>query len=130
MKSTSVYVYDCSVVSPMSLIFFGQELRVGEQQLSDGQVIETIDVDRFVKFNCAAKTSVVFKELRRYLDELLAYKVSNPGITDWDERKREGAVLRTIIDLLSLQPQGSEVENDDDNDASSSWSSQDHRRHR
>ena len=61
MKSTGVYLYDSSEVSPMSLIFFGRDFRIGTETLDDGAVLETIAVDDFVKFNCENRTSVVFK---------------------------------------------------------------------
>lgn len=111
MKSSSTFIYDCSEVSPMSLIFFGRELRVGRD--AD---LETIAVDGFVKFNCGAETSVVFKDLRRALDEVLDHKVMAPGATDWDPKRREGAILQCIIDLLSIRPEGAGVEEDDFDD--------------
>lgn len=119
MKSTSTYVYDCSQVSPMSLIFFGKELNVGHEVIDRDEErikIETISVDPFVKFNCRASTSLVFKDLRRELDKVLEYKVSNPGVTDWETTGREGAVLTAIIELLSCEPDGTGVEDDEDDD--------------
>ncbi len=112
MQSTSTFIHDCSEVSPMSLIFFGEHLRRGEETLRDGRVVETISVDSFVKFNCARDTSNIFKILRKALDELLEYKISNPGVTDWDTSKREGLVLDTVIKLLSCRPEGSYVEDE------------------
>ena len=57
------------------------------------------------------------QELRRALDELLEFKVSNPGVTDWDTSRREGAILDAITNLLSCQSVGSSVDNfDDDGD--------------
>ena len=114
MKSTGVYLYDSSEVSPMSLIFFGRDFKIGQEALDDGSVLETIAVDDFVKFNCENRTSVVFKELRRALDELLEFKVSNPGVTDWDTGRREGAILDAITNLLSCHSIGSSVDNFDD----------------
>ena len=114
MKSSSTFIYDCSEVSPMALIFFGKHLRVGEEVLSDQTMIETISIDNFVKFNCAEETSFLFKNLRRSLDELLEYKISNPGVTNWNDSKREGAILKTIINLLSTEPEGSKVEEEYD----------------
>jgi ATP-dependent RNA helicase DHX36 len=116
MKSTGTFIYDSSEVSPMSLIFFGRDFRIGEEILEDGTVLETIAVDDFVKFNCAAKTSVVFRELRRALDELLEFKASNPGVTDWNPEKREGAILDAIVNLLTCHAEGSSVEEDYDSD--------------
>ncbi len=112
MQSTSTFVHDCTEVSPMSLIFFGKRLQIGQDNLNSGQVIETISVDRFVKFNCARDTGIVFKVLRRALDELLEFKVSHPGVTNWESSKREGFILETIIELLSSRPEGSSVQDD------------------
>ena len=117
MKSTGVYLYDSSEVSPMSLIFFGRDFKIGQEVLGDGTVLETITVDDFVKFNCENRTSIVFKELRGALDELLEFKVSNPGVTNWDTTKREGAILDAIINLLSCHSVGSSVDHlEDDGD--------------
>ena len=59
----------------------------------------------------------LLQELRRALDELLEFKVSNPGVTDWDTSKREGAILDAITNLLSCHSVGSSVDNfDDDGD--------------
>ena len=116
MKSTSTYLYDTSEVSPMSLLFFGRDLRIGHETCGDGTVLETIAIDSFVKFNCASKTSKVFKELRNALDEVLSYKVCNPGVTDWRENMREGAILSTIVRLLTSHAEGSRIEDADDCD--------------
>jgi hypothetical protein len=56
MKSTSVYVYDCSMVSPLALIFFGKQVSWGHADFDSGSGGEVIQIDNFVKFNCASGT--------------------------------------------------------------------------
>ena len=99
MKSTGVYLYDSSEVSPMSLIFFGRDFKIGQEALDDGSVLETIAVDDFVKFNCENRTSVVFKELRRALDELLEFKVSVANIVNNSTRLHAHHFLLSSIHL-------------------------------
>jgi ATP-dependent RNA helicase DHX36 len=110
MKSSATYVHDCSEVSPLSLIFFGERLSAGEERTPDGVYLETIAVDDFVKFNCARHTSRIFKDLRKALDDLLECKVAHPGPTDWDTSAKEGATLATIVELLTAASEGSRVE--------------------
>ena len=69
MKSTAVNVYDCSMVSPLALIFFGKQVSWGHADLGTGNRSETgnglggevIQVDNFVKFNCTSGTGDLVK---------------------------------------------------------------------
>jgi ATP-dependent RNA helicase DHX36 len=116
MKSTAVNIFDCSEVSPMALLFFGEDLQVGHDVLPDGKIVETISVDSFVTFNCSRDTSKMFKILRRGLLELLEFKAENPGPTKWSQKELEGATLQTIIDLFSCEPKGTSHVIDEDSD--------------
>jgi ATP-dependent RNA helicase DHX36 len=116
LKSSSVYVHDCSEMSPISLIFFGREVRVGEEVTRDQRLVETIAVDSFVKLRCAGATGQVFNTLRTHLDQLLEHKISNPGATDWTAHRREGATLNSVVQLLSCSFDGARVEDDDAED--------------
>jgi len=116
MKSTSTYVHDCSEVSPMSLIFFGKGLFTDMRSNSNTNSMETIAVDPFVKFSCMRETSGVFKALRKALDELLQHKVAHPGPANWNIEQREGAILHTINELLSIEPESSQISYYDDDD--------------
>ena len=54
LRSSSVFVHDCSMVSPLALIFFGRQVSWGH---ADGGRGEVIQVDDFVKFHCAEGTA-------------------------------------------------------------------------
>jgi hypothetical protein len=38
--------------------------------------------------------------LRVELDKLLEYKITHPGVTQWNDRDKEGALLQAILDLI------------------------------
>ena len=71
-----------------------------------------MSIDKFVKLNCAPSTSRLAKRLRSRLDELLEYKISHPGIIDWNSG-REGALMRAIVELLSSEVKGVEFDQDE-----------------
>ena len=37
------------------------------------------------------------------LDKLLEYKITHPGVTDWNPRDKEGALMRAITDLITTE---------------------------
>lgn len=100
MKSSKVYLYDSSMVSPLSLVFFGKNLT--KNQPNNGQSI-TVTVDNFVKFRCDKKTFYLVSDLRTALNELLEYKICNPGGTNWRPESKEGALLNAIVRLLTSE---------------------------
>ncbi|TRY69262.1 hypothetical protein TCAL_13343 [Tigriopus californicus] len=114
MKGNSVLVHDCTEISPMSLIFFGESLKLKNEFLSDGTALESIQVDPFVTFNCSRETADLFKSLRAHWDKLLEMKIIKPDQTDWDTNRFEGAVIDSIIRLLSSSPIGDSVYDDDE----------------
>ena len=61
MKSSSVYVHDCSMVSPLALIFFGKQVSWGHADADIGG--EVIHVDNFVRFNCAEGTAELVRSV-------------------------------------------------------------------
>lgn len=53
------------------------------------------------------------QSLRTQLDELLEYKISHPGVTRWNKSSKEGALLHTIVDLISSEKISSSQDNYD-----------------
>ena len=102
MKSTKVNLYDSSMVSPLSLVFFGQNLIHGVENVN-GIDIDFIQIDELAKFNCDKNTYKVVKKLKEALNQFLAYKAANPGCTDWSQKTREGALLTAIVKLLTTE---------------------------
>ena len=73
MRSTRIYVRDCTLISPYPLLLFGGEIHVQH-------VEQVLSVDDRISYKAYAKTGVIFKELRRLLDELLATKLNNAAV--------------------------------------------------
>ena len=114
IESANVYLWDASIVSPLALLFFGETVRIGQEKLSTGQIVETVSADDYVKFNCERRTSHVVQKLRLELDKILEKKIVNPGPTQWDSN-REGKVLEAIVGLLDTEIVGGDSEEEDGN---------------
>ncbi|ELR47562.1 Putative ATP-dependent RNA helicase DHX36 [Bos mutus] len=99
MRTSSIYLYDCTEVSPYCLLFFGGDISI---QKDNDQ--ETIAVDEWIIFQSPARIAHLVKELRKELDILLQEKIESPHPVDWkDTKSRDCAVLSAIIDLIKTQ---------------------------
>ncbi|XP_043926451.1 ATP-dependent DNA/RNA helicase DHX36 [Protopterus annectens] len=99
MKTSSIFLYDCTEVSPYSLLFFGGVISIQKDQEQD-----TISVDEWIVFQSPEKTAHLVKELKKELDDLLKEKIENPQPVDWrDTQSRDCAVLSAIVDLITTQ---------------------------
>ncbi|XP_021572161.1 ATP-dependent RNA helicase DHX36 isoform X2 [Carlito syrichta] len=99
MRTSSIYLYDCTEVSPYCLLFFGGDISI---QKDNGQ--ETIAVDEWIVFQSPARIAHLVKELRKELDTLLQEKIESPRPVDWkDTKSRDCAVLSAILDLIKTQ---------------------------
>ena len=117
-KSSAVFLFDATVVSPFSLLFFGERIGIEKHSRGDG----LISADPFVQFKCSQSDAILVKvhishlasnlisclvyliltlccmqQLRGELDRLLEYKISHPGVTQWDPETKEGAILRSVF---------------------------------
>ncbi|GBG62910.1 hypothetical protein CBR_g34282 [Chara braunii] len=94
VQTSRVFIRDCSVVSPYQLLLFGGPITVQHQT---GQVT----VDGWLSLKAPAQIAVLFKELRRALDALLAQKISRPKQADTDssvDREVIGTIAKLLID--------------------------------
>ncbi|XP_053315426.1 ATP-dependent DNA/RNA helicase DHX36 [Spea bombifrons] len=99
MRTSSIYLYDCTEVSPYSLLFFGGEISIQKDKDQD-----TIAVDEWIVFQSPARIAHLVKDLKAELDILLQEKIEKPQPVDWNETKsRDCAVLSAIIDLITTQ---------------------------
>ncbi|XP_077396874.1 ATP-dependent DNA/RNA helicase DHX36 isoform X2 [Festucalex cinctus] len=99
MRTSSIFLYDCTEVSPFSLLFFGGDITI---QMDDDQ--ETIAVDQWIVFRSPARTAHLVKSLKRELDSLLEDKIRRPAPVDWqNQRSKDCAVITAIIDLITTQ---------------------------
>uniref|UniRef100_UPI003AAF43CF ATP-dependent DNA/RNA helicase DHX36 isoform X1 n=1 Tax=Centroberyx gerrardi TaxID=166262 RepID=UPI003AAF43CF len=105
MRTSSIFLYDCTEVSPFSLLFFGGDITI---QKDEDQ--ETIAVDQWIVFRSPARIAHLVKSLKRELDSLLEEKIRHPAPVDWHNRQsKDCAVITAIIDLITTQekPTGS-----------------------
>ncbi|KAF7243228.1 ATP-dependent DNA/RNA helicase DHX36 [Varanus komodoensis] len=99
MRTTSIYLYDCTEVSPYCLLFFGGDISIQKDKDQD-----TIAVDEWIVFQSPARIAQLVKDLKQELDDLLQEKIENPQPVDWNNTKsRDTAVLTAIIDLITTQ---------------------------
>ncbi|KAM6961464.1 ATP-dependent DNA/RNA helicase DHX36 [Aplochiton taeniatus] len=99
MKTSCIFLYDCTEVSPFSLLFFGGDISI---QNDEGQ--ETVAVDQWIVFSSPARIAHLVKSLKRELDSLLEEKIRSPAPVDWSDRQsKDCAVITAIIDLITTQ---------------------------
>ncbi|XP_034295065.1 ATP-dependent DNA/RNA helicase DHX36 [Pantherophis guttatus] len=99
MRTSSIYLYDCTEVSPFCLLFFGGDISIQKDKDQD-----TIAVDEWIVFQSPARIAQLVKDLKKELDDLLQEKIENPQPVDWNNTKsRDTAVLTAIIDLITTQ---------------------------
>ncbi|NWZ15495.1 DHX36 helicase, partial [Agelaius phoeniceus] len=99
MRTSSIYLYDCTEVSPYCLLFFGGDISIQKDKDQD-----TIAVDEWIVFQSPEKIANLVKKLRKELDDLLQEKIESPRPVDWNDIKsRDTAVLTAIIDLITTQ---------------------------
>jgi len=92
MQTSKIYVSECTMASPYSLLLFGGEVSVDHEK-------RHITVGGWIKFNpSGAKIAVLIRELRRYLDQLLVQKIHNPSL---DISAKNSPVLSAILRLLT-----------------------------
>uniref|UniRef100_A0A1A8QZ52 ATP-dependent DNA/RNA helicase DHX36 n=1 Tax=Nothobranchius rachovii TaxID=451742 RepID=A0A1A8QZ52_9TELE len=108
MRTSSIFLYDCTEVSPFSLLFFGGDISI---QKDEDQ--ETIAVDQWIVFRSPARIAHLVKSLKKELDSLLEEKISNPAPLDWNNRQsKDCAVITAIIDLITTQEQQQRLQPD------------------
>lgn len=101
MKSSSLFLYDSTMIAPFPLLFFGGDISVFEEE---GH--ETVAVDEFIKFKSPTRIANLVKELRVELDKLLKQKIAQPKMklsAGTGAGRKEIALLRAIIDLITSE---------------------------
>uniref|UniRef100_A0A452UC67 Putative ATP-dependent RNA helicase DHX57 n=1 Tax=Ursus maritimus TaxID=29073 RepID=A0A452UC67_URSMA len=100
IKTSRVFIRDCSMVSVYPLVLFG-----GGQvsvQLQRGEFIVSLD-DGWIRFAAAShQVAELVKELRCELDQLLQDKIKNPSI-DLCTCPRGSRIISMIVKLVTTQ---------------------------
>ncbi|KAJ8923410.1 hypothetical protein NQ315_001968, partial [Exocentrus adspersus] len=121
LKTTCDFIHDASTVHALPVIFFGDQFKC---MMQDGNHV--ISVGDALTFKVDESTAKVIAQLRDRLNWFLGYKISHPGVVDWDEDSNEIDVLRAIMELITNEEIGEvfpEMDNggDDDSDDSVFW---------
>ncbi|KAL6479481.1 hypothetical protein MHYP_G00129140 [Metynnis hypsauchen] len=99
MRTSSIFLYDCTEVSPFSLLFFGGDISIQKDKDQD-----TIAVDDWIVFQSPARIAHLVKNLKQELDVLLEEKIKRPCPVDWSDRSsKDCAVILAIVDLITTQ---------------------------
>ncbi|XP_034148721.1 LOW QUALITY PROTEIN: putative ATP-dependent RNA helicase DHX57 [Esox lucius] len=103
VKTSRVFIRDCSMVSVYPLVLFG-----GGQvsvELQRGEFVISLD-DGWIRFAAASQpgqpVAELVKELRWELDQLLEDKIRNPSI-DLCTCPRGSRIIHVIVKLISTQ---------------------------
>jgi len=95
VKTTTIFLHDCSEVSPLPLLFFGG--RASFVSSSHIRGISRVEVAPKINLLSDQPTLKVLESLRTQWNDYLSYRVSHPGPTDWSEGSQDSALLRAII---------------------------------
>ena len=94
MKTSQVFLRDCTVVSPAAILLFGGSLKVDH---TAGKVT----VDGWVQVRATGKTAALVRGLRQGLHALLQRKISNPQ--EEFARSNGSKVIEAIVKLLNWE---------------------------
>uniref|UniRef100_A0A672ZPM5 Putative ATP-dependent RNA helicase DHX57 n=1 Tax=Sphaeramia orbicularis TaxID=375764 RepID=A0A672ZPM5_9TELE len=100
VKTSRVFIRDCSMVSVYPLVLFGGgQVNV---ELHKGEFVISLD-DGWIRFAAAShQVAELVKELRWELDQLLEDKIKNP-VMDLCSCPRGSRIIRMIVHLISTQ---------------------------
>uniref|UniRef100_G3SQK4 Putative ATP-dependent RNA helicase DHX57 n=1 Tax=Loxodonta africana TaxID=9785 RepID=G3SQK4_LOXAF len=100
IKTSRVFIRDCSMVSVYPLVLFGGgQVNV---QLQRGEFVVSLD-DGWIRFAAAShQVAELVKELRGELDQLLQDKIKNPSI-DLCTCPRGSRIISMIVKLVTTQ---------------------------
>lgn len=90
VQTSSIFVRDCTPVSPMQLLLLGGLIDV---RGASG----TITIDKWMTFTASPVTAAMVREARSSLDAVLAAKISNPRES---LESLGGAIVPAILSLL------------------------------
>ncbi|CAG2231824.1 DHX36 [Mytilus edulis] len=88
MKTSKIWVYDMTGISPYALLFFGGKIST-EEQLWNDEMKDVVVIDSW--------------KLRKQLDKLLEEKITQTGVTNWDKRSKEGVLMHAKTDFITME---------------------------
>ena len=109
IKTTRIYIRDCTPVSPFALILFGGALGAERGAAAGGKggkgaasrdATQLLTVDGWIKFGVPAGAVKLIMEVRAELDAVLRRKVERPD-ADLSEAGRH--ILSAVVQLIATQ---------------------------
>lgn len=91
VKTSRVFIRDCSTISPSALLLFGGPLSVKH-------MLGKVSVGGWIEVSCAAQTGVFFKQIRTAVDLTLRDKVGRPQ--ENVDSKSSNDIVSLIVELL------------------------------
>lgn len=89
VKTSRVFIRDCTMVPPYAMLLFGGQLEVQHTR-------NKIVMDGWMYFDAPARVAVLIQELRRELDLLLGRKIEHPEI-DISSSPLIDAIARLLV---------------------------------
>jgi len=93
VMTTKVYVRDCTMISPHSILLFGGDISVDHSK-------QQIVVDDWAGFEMRPQTAVLVKTLRAELDRLLMEKIEKPEV---NLLGTGGRTIEAIVQLIGIE---------------------------
>ena len=93
VKTSKIYVRDCTTVSPIALLLFGGSLQVFHSK-------HVVTVDDWLQFKIGARPATLVKHLRAQMESLLLRKILSPH-DDITGSKEGQALIQGVSTLLA-----------------------------
>jgi len=91
VQTSRVYIRDSTVVSPYALLLFGGEIEVLYEH-------RELTVDKWMRFQAAPRTAVIFRQLRVAVEQLLERKIEQPAALSDASGTR---LVHTLVKLIA-----------------------------
>ena len=91
VKTSKVFMRDCTVVAPMALLLFGGSLDILHQS-------GYVQIDGWLKIKAAAPVAVLVKQLRQALESVLERRISSPAEAS---QAADLTILQQVATLLN-----------------------------
>ncbi|CAM9373143.1 unnamed protein product, partial [Choristocarpus tenellus] len=99
VKTKQVYMHDSTYATPFSLMLWGARIEHVRPYGHTKKAVEVV-IDRWLRFRTREKTAVVFKAMRRELNNLLITKIEDPHA---DNSVLSGILVTCLMRLLEVE---------------------------
>lgn len=96
MKTTKVFLRDCTVASPLSILLFGGQIHVDHRT-------GTAVVDGWIRIRIAGRCAAILLLVREKLEEFLHNTVETTGSTTHDVDEKKRILLKTVSELFEQE---------------------------